>query len=322
MSSRVRGGVAILGVLVAVLAGCAQAKDLTASSDGARPVLGGPDPLAPYGVPCDGTPDVPAATPLPADAMLVRATRCLFELQTIAGDGQWRVRLDQEATTGLDALAAALRLPSQETPPGTACDAVGYVPFVISVSDSGGRQLQPAVPHGICGAPLQAVTDAFMALTWTTVDTTPIQQVTSELSLTSGCPDAWKPVIAIVAVDDARHQPTSTVDVTPVRMRVCRYAPDAAQTVDMGNGAFLHVGGLSGSSTMDPSAAHELLAAVGQAPRANSCAQVESPFAVVSPVDGGGPSLTVELGGCSRVLVDADTSLRQLDATLVTRLLG
>jgi hypothetical protein len=275
-----------------------------------------------YGEPCDET-AVAEETPLPAGFEPVRATRCVSSFEIVPGDGEWQIRADQEATAGMDALARALRLPSGVAAPGMACPLIAYAPIVITVIDAAGRQLRPAIPHGGCSEPLPAVTDAIGGLTWSTLETTPVRRIRSELSVTSTCADDWKPVIAITALDGA-SPPRSALRITPRELRVCRFGigDDPQQIFDMGNGVVVHGGKLSGTSTLDPAAATELLTAIADAPSAQPCAQLESPFAVIYPVTGEGPFVTVELGGCSRVLLDSDNSLRQLDATLVARLLG
>jgi hypothetical protein len=74
---------------------------------------------------------------------------------------------------------------------------------------------------------------------------------------------------------------------------------------------------------MDTSSGGELLQAVAKAPRVTgACAQPEAPFAVVHPVDGSAPWITVERGGCFRALIDGENYLRQLDPALVSRLIG
>ena len=83
------------------------------------------------------------------------------------------------------------------------------------------------------------------------------------------------------------------------------------------------MGKLTSASTMDATLGGELLTAVARAPLVTgACAQPEAPFAVVRPVDGSAPLITVERGGCSRALVDGESYLRQLDAALVSRLIG
>ena len=72
------------------------------------------------------------------------------------GDGVWLARVEQQATTGLDALADALRQPDDDNPLGqpVACWQPGQNgPIIISVTDSGGRQTYPHVPRAACGAP-------------------------------------------------------------------------------------------------------------------------------------------------------------------------
>ena len=119
----------------------------------------------------------PPTTTLPADAVLVSATRCIHPTQVVSGDGEWLMRIEQKATSGLDALAAALRLPSQEPSPGQVCPAIGHVPIIITVTDTTGRSIHPEVPKDSCGAPLVAAVNAIAALSWTDVSTTKVQQV-------------------------------------------------------------------------------------------------------------------------------------------------
>ena len=168
MSFRLTGGdaarkpiAALVGVvlLLGLMTGCAQAP-------AAEPILGSDcsDPNRDsYTVPL---------TPLPATTVLVEVTRCTFGNQLVPGDGEWVVRTDQRATTGLDALADALRLPSQARRPGTTCPAIGYLPIVLTATDTAGNVLHPAVPTDVCNAPLPAALAAIDALDWVTTATT------------------------------------------------------------------------------------------------------------------------------------------------------
>jgi hypothetical protein len=320
----------VIGVLAVALAGCAQPggaipgnppTDGNVSGGTASDGLAlGPDQQA-----CEAEESAaPAPTALPADAVLVRVTRCVGGQERVPGDGEWLVRHEQEATSGLQALADALRLPSAQPSPDTACPAIGYIPIVLSVTDSAGRQLRPEIPHEACGAPLSTVTDAIAALPWTTTATTRVSRISTELSVTSGCSDQWKPMIDLTVASGA-HAPTSIVDPTPRPLRVCRYDivhdPDLA--VGPVGGIVTYPGTLRGSSTLDPDAAHQLLVALNSAAAPTGTCQARgSSFAVVTDSDGAGSSVTIELAGCYRALLDADGSLRQLDRDLVARLLG
>jgi len=323
--TRTRIATALGATLVTLLSGCAvpdrgNAAGVGHDDTGLSAVSGGSD--------CDsgGNPMMTPAplTPLPADAVLVKATRCLFEPRTVAGDGEWLTRLEQEATAGLDGLAAALRLPSRKAVAGQLCDLVAYAPIVITVTDTAGRQFHPQVPYGACAEPLRAATDAIAALSWMTVGTTKIRQTRSELEVSSGCPNGWKPTIPMTA--DGSGTQVTEVNATARELRVCRFDldPDPSNVITLGEtGRSYRMGKLAIASTMDAAAGGELLAAVAKAPRASgACAQPEAPFAVVHPVDGSPLWVTVERGGCSRALIDGENYLRQLDAALVSRLIG
>jgi hypothetical protein len=81
--------------------------------------------------------------------------------------------------SGLDALAAALRLHSLGAPAHVNCALVCYLPIVITVTDTKGRQLNPKVPHEACGGPLPAAIDAIVAVPWRTVATRQVRQMQS-----------------------------------------------------------------------------------------------------------------------------------------------
>jgi hypothetical protein len=116
-----------------------------------------------------------------------------------------------------------------------------------------------------------------------------------------------------------------TPDTAATAMRVCRFDldPDPANVISLNNGTPYRMGKLASASTMDAAAGGELLAAIASAPKATgTCAQPEAPFAVVHPLDDKGAWITIERGGCSRVLLESENYLRQLDAALVSRLVG
>jgi hypothetical protein len=322
---------ATVGVLVTALTACAQP---TTADPGGYPLGGGraTDSIGDYpgglGADCEtgGGPDItpPQLPPLPADAVLVSARRCVFLAEVVPGDGEWLMRVEQQATSGLEALAVALRLPSEATVAGQACPGIGYIPIVITVTDSAGRQIHPAVPQTACGAPLKATTDAIAALPWTTVATTRARQSRSELEVSSGCSNGWKPMIPLIAAEGSGTQ-TATLDTTARPMRVCRYDldPDPANAISLNNGTPYRSGILVSASILDGAAVARLLTALSAAPRAvGACAQPEHAFAVIYPVGGGAPWIAIELGGCYRAVLDSENYLRQLDAATVAPLLG
>jgi hypothetical protein len=322
-----------LGLALALLAtGCATPGSTQPGSDpaggngqanDAGPAVDLPGSAVPAPQQCSPAPP-PQATVEPG-TVLVRATRCVFDSERVPGDGEWMRRVDQEATTGLMALANALRLPSEQPGkgPNIACPAIAYLAIVLHLTDATGREFQPTIPHNQCGMPLPAVTQAIEALTWTTTATTRVSRQRTELEVTSGCAGGWKPVIALTASERGAGRGMSTVDTTGRELRVCRYELDADpnQSLEV-DGNTYYVGKLASASTLDVNAAHELLTAVAQAPAVTgTCSPNQSPFAVVYAADRAGPMWTIETSGCYRA--DAgDGPLRQLDGALVNRLLG
>ena len=116
---------------------------------------------------CDGADPfqvAPGTTVLPKDALLTLVSRCVTQTQRVPGDGEWQIMVKQEATTQLEALADALRLPVERPKFQQVCAAMVYAPVIIKVTDSTDRAMVPAVPHDACQAPLRAVTEALDAL--------------------------------------------------------------------------------------------------------------------------------------------------------------
>ncbi len=323
---------AALAVLVSGLAGCAQ--PVGPVSPGGDPLIGdaqdsiGDLPGSPdVGADCEsagvGAATPPLLTPLAADAVLVSAMRCRFHAEIVPGDGEWLMRVEQEATAGLDALANALRLPSIQPVEGQACRAIGYVPIVITVTDTAGRQIHPAVPQDACGAPINEAVDAIAKLPWTTVATTKARQMRSELEIASGCSGSWKPVIPLIAIEGSGTQ-TLAIDTTARPMQICRYGLDSdpANVLTLSDGTPYRMGVLTTASTLDAAAGGQLLLALAAAPRVQACAEPEHPFAVLFPSDRNGMFVAIELGGCYRAVFDGENYARQLDAATVAALVG
>lgn len=273
---------------------------------------------------CDGA-DLyqvePPSTVLPKDAVLVSVERCVTQSQRVPGDGEWQVQVRQEAQADLGALADALRLPTEKPGARQICPAMLYAPIIIKVTDSTGRTLVPAVPHDACNAPLSAVTNALDALGWRDLETVMVGQILTELSFTSGCSDAYKPLEVLTDGSGTRQV---TLNPAPLTLRVCRY--DLDPDPDHGgvglDGTVYLAGALTSADTIDPAGGEELLTAIAAAPQAETCTEPQSPFAVLHQPDGSAPWITIELAGCHRVLLDGENYLRQLDGALVDRLVN
>jgi hypothetical protein len=263
----------------------------------------------------------PSPQPLPADFVPVSASRCLYSIETVPGDGEWQMREEQRADGGLDALVTALHQPSEDNA-GVTCPAIGTVPVVITLSDAGGRTVVPALPHQACGAPLPSVTAAIRAVPWHQVNRTKVRQTRSQLELDSGCSGRYKPVVALEAADGTTRPAGAAPfdpDKPPPALEVCRYRLDPADTLTDSNGSdTFQTGVLTSATSLSGAALSRFVTAVHAAPPVTArCDRPQAPFAVVFAKDG--PYLTVELAGCYRA-DDGNGTLRQLDATTVALL--
>jgi hypothetical protein len=309
--------------LVALLTGCTVDTGGPVADDTVGAITPG------FGQDCDTyapgrtAPPTPDFTPLPADSVLVSATRCTFQTANLPGDGNWFIRTDQRADSGLDALAAALRLPSQDAPAGLACAAIGYSPIVITVTDTRGRQIKPLLPHDDCGGALPRVTAAIAAVPWQTVATHQVQQTESQVAVDSGCPDLYKPVIALQAAIGSGPRQSLSFPTDAAALQMCRYVldPDPVDNMSLGpNGSdgVAQGGRLADVTYLNTSTARSFLAAVAVAPPVAGCTRPPAPFALIGTPAVNAALVTVELGGCYRALVGSE--LRQLDSTTVSKL--
>ncbi len=315
--------------LIALVAGCTSRGTSTGDVHLDGPTDGIAWNAMELGIPCDDGPYPQWDDPPAADVVVVRATRCINRIERVPGEGEWDVRHEQKATTGLAAYAAALRLPDDPVESVTqdpdawagerlTCDQA-IAPIVITLTDSTGRLYVPRIPHR-CGTPLPAILDAIAALTWTDTATRPLAQLRTELSLTSGCDDWWKPTIGYIATG-GQGEPAPKLDTTPRPLLVCRYEIRFDDPVKFNDDWILHAGELVSASTVGAAAAAELLMAVDAAPPAGSCEPDEASFAIVRTTEVPDPWVAVELDGCYRAAIAFEDHLRQLDPALVTRLL-
>jgi hypothetical protein len=318
--------------LVTWASGCASTPHVDNGGNASSAV--GSDPVS-VGISCSmadvtappgPTSTTPSAQPLAADFIPVLARRCVFRFITVPGDGEWQVRDEQEATGGLDALARALRQPSETNPGNVACPAIGALPVVITLTDGHGRTIIPALPHDMCNLPSKAALQAIQAVPWKTVKETKVRQTRSQLEIGSGCPGGYKPMVAIEASDGTRRSAGTGPffpGTPPTSLEVCRYRLDPAQTISGANrsGTF-QMGILRTAATLTGTGLHTLLTALDAAgPVTGSCDKPQAPFAVLSASGGSGPWGVVELDGCYRA-TDSGGGLRQLDAATVAILAG
>jgi hypothetical protein len=312
--------------LLAGVAGCARAHDAaggpayasdapSTDADG----LGNSCTTSPFAPPSASPDPASSGQPMPADFVPVSATRCLYPIVTVPGNGSWLVRVQQRATgDGLAELARALRLPSI-LDNKVACAGVGREPIVLTLTDGQGHTVIPQIPHTACGDPLPDVVQAIHTLPWQETSRTNVQQVQSQLEVASGCSGRYKPVIALYASDRNLHGKGDFTKLPPGTVRICRYRLDPGDTMtgDDNTGAY-QTGVLDTAGTLDGSVSGHLLTALAAAPPAKPCT-AQAPFTVLSPDGAPGPVVYVELGGCYRA-ADENGNLRQLDAATVALL--
>ena len=165
--------------------------------------------------PCPTTADATSFFPaqdargtLPDDFVPTEVIECVVASKSFAGEGVWSVLQERRARTGIEALVAAMRLPSQPTPAQQACDAMLVVVPWFGFFDARGHWLRVDVPRDSCGKPLGAVRTALDALTFTTIretrlhqDLTPEQARLESEATALGCTTQFKDMIAIVDAD-------------------------------------------------------------------------------------------------------------------------
>jgi hypothetical protein len=331
------GVTAACAVLVVASAGCARGRQL-GGPDGSQSAArldtawaglscsasqSTPEPLAPSAPPSP-EPLAPSAPPSPeplaADFVPVSASRCTVAMKTVAGDGEWQMRDEQQAAGPFEALVRALRAPSERGGGQLRCPAMAMAPIVIALTDAHGRTTTPAVPHDACGFPTRAVRQAIEALPWKTVKETRINQTRSQLEIDSGCPGGYKPVIAMqAAAISSRVAGTGPLfpGTPPTALQVCRYTLDPTSTIGLiGSGAFA-IGRLTTATKLTGVPLARLVAGLNAAPPATAhCDQTQAPFAVLP-----GSWLVIETGGCNRA-TGAAGGLRQVDPATAAILAG
>jgi hypothetical protein len=313
-------------VLVAVvvagmgLAGCGRPPVVAVGSDGLAVDSGQ------LGQSCVGNPfdprENPATVELPAGFVPVAATRCVSTMETVPGDGEWFVRIEQRADGDLSALAAALRQPSGKPGNDTICTMQLRAPVVITLVDAAGTEVTPTAPTTACTDPLPAVVTAIQALSWHEVSRTRVSQVRSQLEIDTNCPNGYKPVVGLLAAEAGRKPPAAgpAFPSTPAALQVCRFALNPSDTISTNN-VELKIGKLTTAPVLEGAALTQFLAAIEAAPPVTATCDAPQPeFAVLFPRgEGAGRSIAVETGGCYRAL-DPDDGLRQLDAATVALL--
>lgn len=230
------------------------------------------------------------AVHLPAGLGLVTgAYLCVQQFRTVAGDGEWEYAVVQGVTSGLDALLRAYGMPDAEPTDG-ACDAIGYVARVVFLH--GSRTVAVRAPTDGCGKPTAAAARALAALGTVDVTTTKVRRVTSQLSITSGCPEQYKDMLAIEEGFGGPKQVSSAPRPVGPGAELCVYtvAHDA-------RGARL--GQLSAARRLTPAELVQIDRALSTATVDHSCSRHQHTRFALLQAGAGGPQTLVALDGCA-----------------------
>jgi hypothetical protein len=263
-----------------------------------------------------------APDPLPAEVVLASATRCLIARPS--GDDRTQ-RTKQVADTGLDALAAALRLPTLPPPPGCVYPHGGTISGegVIEVTDVQGRHYLPKLPSQGCGDLRPEVVSAIDGLPWRVVATDAPNPTPIPSAAGSGCFSVYDTELDngfFDLVQAARWPTIRPLDPTQQPLQVCRYDldTDPMNAIQLRGSTVIRFGRLTVVSTLDGQLARDFWLSLMAAGKVTTACTVQAPFAVVL----GGPIVFVELGGCYRAYVEGDNFLLRLDAATVAHLFG
>lgn len=243
--------------------------------------------------------------PLPAGFDAVAVVECKTVAQTVPGDGEWQFADAQRADSGLAALLAALRLPSQPPPSGTyACTAIGMVQPYFGLVDANGNVIRPRLPQTACGLPQIKALDALSALSWRTEAQQRLNQTQNQQEVVSGCYPQYKDVFELSQPTSALPWSKTSHQANTLPAMACIYA---AGYMPRSPGSTTESSAVVGDdfirgtrldSVQESALVHEL-SLVGDSP-APKCSQTATRFAVLFVTDAAG--VGVELDGCQRVL--------------------
>ncbi|MCU1593153.1 MAG: hypothetical protein JWO12_545 [Frankiales bacterium] len=231
---------------------------------------------------------------LPSDQDTVTdAFICEQGARTVPGDGIWSFSSVKRLTSGLNELLRAYSKPDDTTQPpgGAVCSAVGTSPLTVWLHSDRGTSAVRATRE-VCGEPTKEAAAAYAALSTTVVSETKLQQVQSQLSIDSKCPEAYKDVLSLEE-QDGRKQENSRTLPTPVsgRASVCTYTVEVDKDGD-------RVGRLTKHHDLDAEQLKTLNEALTHVKVDGTCSRHDQTgFALL---DTGKPDpLFIALGGCA-----------------------
>jgi hypothetical protein len=243
--------------------------------------------------------------PLPAGFSPVLLITCAVEERTSPASGEWTYRVEKRATTGLDAVVAALRSTPPPPPTGSyGCDAALRLDPWFLLIDTSGRVVLPVVPHDrACDDPIDV---GLERLHYTTASATKVRQQSTPAELVTGCTDQWKNEPRISA-DMSQTRPARTRQTVSGRpTSVCTYASGRSE-----------VGRFTGGARLTDREATRIGALLtgGPADSASTCTPADD-FALINTTTGN--YVYLELSGCHRLIVDGGATVTGPVPNLVT----
>lgn len=315
-----KSGAFIAVLLAATLTGCAGALPfLSTGPRGDAIPVGEMSCADEFGTP---DPDVVAGS-VPDGFVPVAFYRCeAFATETDA-EGIWAGSRIERFEGDLSELLAALAEP--DDPPSLgACTADMWIGPELWLADAEGRYVRAPYPSNGCAKPrpdvLERIEEAVAALALVESRFQRGSLIESAEATAAGCASTASLLVVAqtlprVDIDHDRVLPEAGATAVPVPlpplpsadevtgMRVCRYAPASLPA----DGAVVSIQGVlpyAGVDDLDREGAARVLALIGEAGPAGTC-EVEATSTVVLhplPMAPGGPTATVELDGCRRVV--------------------
>ena len=225
------------------------------------------------------------------DAFICSTTR-----KIVPDDGEWLFQEARRITGGLEELLHVYAMPDARPTPTDDTSTVEQIClFSISITPPiwlhGAAVLAVRPPLGRCGNPIRGVNAALRRLTTQVVVSEPVRQVSSQLSIDSGCSDQGKNVMSI---DAELGEPPSSESPQPLPIEphlVCTY-----QVIESGDDWRLIAADRIGPAQLEP-----INSALAESVPEASCRRgIESRYAVMYPAERDGEFATyVAVDGCA-----------------------
>ncbi|MGC4839293.1 hypothetical protein ACLQ3D_32790 [Micromonospora vinacea] len=234
------------------------------------------------------------------------AVICGREIRPGPNGGQEQIATERRAEE-IAPLLTALRLPSEQADEEVACTLEMVVPPWLALVDDRGRWLRPHIPTDSCDKPRTEVINALTGPRWTTVDIRTIRQIESPAAEAAGCAQQWTDMVWVETRNGTPRPAGPGTAPFAGPLRLCVYqVPASLQEGEKPPGDFVYGGPLPAERQAG------VLRALSNRRAVVDCDTPATRFAVLRPLDEGGPDRYVELDGCRRFLIVPATGGAQL----------